>query len=346
MKSRGRGYPGLTRRRSERRRLPRKPPHRSPLSAPTFVEPMAAHPVKALPEGNEWIRELKLDGYRALLIKDRLQVQLRSRNDKDLTQMYPVIATAGLKVDATQAVIDGEIVVLDEHGRPSFQALQHRGEHPGHTVVFYAFDVLHVDGRDFTGAPIEERRAMLPNLLHGKVLRISEELPGTAAEVIEAVKRIGLEGVVAKRRGSLYESGARSRDWLKLKLEYQQELVIGGFRPDGDHSIDALLVGYYEGTKLRFAAKVRAGLVPHSRRELAGKLAPLRIPQCPFSDLPSAKSRWGGGVTADQMHEMWWTKPELVAQIRFVEWTAEGRLRHATYLGLRFDKAAGEVRRE
>jgi bifunctional non-homologous end joining protein LigD len=307
---------------------------------------MAAMPVQKLPEGDEWLYELKLDGYRALLIKNGLQVQLRSRNDKDLTRMYPAIAVAGLKINAEQAVIDGEIVVLDEQGRPSFQALQHRGEHPHHTIVFYAFDVLHVDGRDFTGEPLEQRRIRLPQLLHGKVLRISEELPGTAAQIIEAVQRMGLEGVIAKRRGSLYVPGERSRDWRKLKLENQQEFVIGGYRPAGDNSIDALLVGYYEGKQLRFAGKVRAGLVPHSRRELATKLAPLRIAQCPFGDLPSGKSRWGGGVTAEQMHEMQWTRPQLVAQIRFVQWTAEGRLRHAAYLGLRIDKAAADVRRE
>jgi bifunctional non-homologous end joining protein LigD len=306
---------------------------------------MAAHPVKVLPEGAEWLYELKLDGYRALLIKNGLQVQLRSRKDKDLTRMYPAITAAGLKVNAEQAVIDGEIVVLDESGRPSFQALQHRGEHPKHTVVYYAFDVLHVDGRDFTGLVLEERRARLPELLHGKVLRVSQELPGTAAQVVQAVKAIGLEGVVAKRRSSLYEPGERSRDWQKLKLENQQEFVIGGYRPDGD-SVDALLVGYYAGSKLRFAGKVRAGLVPHSRRELATKLAPLRIPQCPFSDLPSGKSRWGGVVTADQMHQMRWTKPEVVVQIRFAKWTAEGRLRHAAYLGMRTDKLAEEVQRE
>jgi hypothetical protein len=129
-----------------------------------------------------------------------------------------------------------------------------------------------MDGRDFTGMPLEERRVQLPELVHGKVLRISEELPGTAAQVLQAVKAMGLEGVVAKRRDSLYEPGERSRDWQKLKLENPQEFVIGGYRPDGENSVDALLVGYYEGRKLCFAGKVRAGLVPHSRRELAAKL--------------------------------------------------------------------------
>jgi bifunctional non-homologous end joining protein LigD len=157
---------------------------------------------------------------------------------------------------------------------------------------------------------------------------------------------MGLEGIVAKRRGSVYEPGERSRDWQTLKLENQQEFVVGGYRPDGENSVDALLVGYYEGKRLRFAGKVRTGLVPHTRRELASKLRDLRIPQSPFSDLPSGKSRWGGGVTADQMNEMRWVSPEVVVQIRFLQWTEEGRLRHASYLGLRPDKSASEVRRE
>jgi len=307
---------------------------------------MAAKPVNALPDSPDWTLEVKWDGYRALLIKDGLHVQLRSRKDKDLTRMYPAIAAAGLKIDASQAVIDGEIVVLDEKGRPSFQALQHRGQHPKHLVVFYAFDVLHVDGQDLMSEPLERRRARLPELLHGKVLRISDELPGTAAQVVAAIQGMGLEGVVAKRRGSPYVPGERSRDWVKLKLENQQEFVIAGYRPDGENSVDALLVGYYERKSLKFAGKVRAGLVPHTRRELAAMLLQRVISNCPFSDLPSGKSRWGGGVTADQMHEMRWVRPEVVAQIRFVEWTAEGRLRHATFIGLRSDKSGIDVRRE
>ena len=130
-------------------------------------------------------------------------------------------------------------------------------------------------------------------------------------------------------------------------LQNQQEFVIGGYRPAGSNGIDALLVGYYDDTGLRFAGKVRAGFVPHLRREVFKALKPHHVDECPFVDLPHSKSsRWGGGVTADEMREMQWVKPELVAQIRFVEWTAEGRLRHAAFLGLRSDKSAREVRRE
>jgi bifunctional non-homologous end joining protein LigD len=157
---------------------------------------------------------------------------------------------------------------------------------------------------------------------------------------------LGLEGVVAKRKDSSYVPGERSQDWQKLKFELQQEFVIGGYRPVGD-AIDALLVGYYAGKALRFAGKVRAGFVPNIRRQLFEKLKALRTEDCPFSDLPSppGSSRWGGGVTAEEM-QMRWVRPTCVAQIRFVEWTAEGRLRLAKFLGLRTDKDARDVHRE
>ena len=144
-----------------------------------------------------------------------------------------------------------------------------------------------------------------------------------------------------------YQPGERSGDWVKLKLEMQQELVIGGYRPDGTDSIDALLVGFYEGKELRFAGKVRSGFVPHVRRELRTQLEPLNTSVCPFSNLPDVRlSRWGAGITAEQMREMQWVKPHRVAQIRLVEWTSDNRLRHTAFLGLRADKAAKDVRRE
>ena len=225
-----------------------------------FVTPMAAQLVDKLPDGPEWLYELKLDGYRVLLIKNGTQLELRSRNDKNLTRMYPSVAAAGLKLTASSTVIDGEIVALDGQGRPSFQALQHRGSFPNHHIVFYAFDVLHLDGRDLTREPLHKRRAELPKLVDQFVLRLSVELPGSSKEVVQAVRAMGLEGVIAKRKSSMYEPGERSRDWLKLKLDRQQEFVIGGYRPAASDSVDALLVGYYEGDKLRFAGKVRAGI--------------------------------------------------------------------------------------
>jgi bifunctional non-homologous end joining protein LigD len=157
---------------------------------------------------------------------------------------------------------------------------------------------------------------------------------------------LGLEGVIAKRKDSRYVAGERSDAWQKLKLDRQQEFVVGGYRP-GPHGIDALLVGYYEGRALRFAGKVRAGFTPRLRRDVFAAVQRHHVVRCPFVDLPNSEtSHWGGGVTAEQMREMCWIKPVTVAQIRFVEWTAEGLLRHAAFLGLRADRNAKDVRRE
>lgn len=307
---------------------------------------MAAQLVERLPEGPEWLYELKFDGYRALLVKTGRAVQLRSRNDKDLAGMYPGICAAGRALQADRAILDGEVVALDPAGRPSFQALQHRSAHPGHTILFYAFDLLQLDGRDLTGRPLDERRALLPGVAAGSGVLLSEELSGTLPDIIAAVRELGLEGIVAKRRDSRYVPGTRSDAWRKLKLDRQQEFVVGGYRP-GPHGVDALLVGVHEGTDLHFAGKVRAGFTPHVRREVFARVRALHARRCPFVDLPHlSASRWGGGVTADQMLEMQWVKPTLVVQVRFVEWTAEGHLRHAAFVAVRSDKRAPEVRRE
>lgn len=326
-----------------------QPPRRVGDSrAPRFLLPMAAQPVKKLPEGEDWLYEPKLDGYRALLVKDAERVQILSRNEKDLTRMYPAVAAAALHLKADQAVIDGEIAALLEDGRPSFQALQHRTSRAKHRIVFYAFDLLHLDGRDVTRDPLVQRRARLPHVVGEAVsIRLSPDLPGRVVDIVRALAAAGIEGVVAKRKDSPYQPGERSGDWVKLKLERQQEFVIGGYRAAGSAGLDALLVGYFEGNSLLFAGKVRAGFVPHVRREVLASLEPLRTSECPFANLPDdAAGHWGGGVTAEQMGEMQWTEPQLVAQIRFTEWTADNRLRHAAFLGLRVDKDAKEVRRE
>jgi bifunctional non-homologous end joining protein LigD len=313
-----------------------------------FIVPMAAQLVTKLPEGPEWLYEVKWDGYRALLIKDGDRVQIRSRNDKDLTSTYPTVAAAALRLDAAQAVVDGEIVALESNGRPSFQALQHRGSHAGHRIEYYAFDVLHLDGHDLTSESLTDRRERLSRLLpRDGAIRESLDLPGTAEAVIQAARDAGLEGVIAKRRDSIYQPGERSHDWVKLKLDRQQEFVVGGYRPNGSETFDALLVGVYEGKKLMFAGKVRAGFTPHVRRDVLKQLKPLHATACSFANLPDVNhGRWGSGVTAEDMKEMQWVTPRVVVQIRLVEWTVEGRLRHAVFLGLRGDKVARDVTRE
>ena len=317
---------------------------RSRSSVPHFVAPMTAKVVAALPEGPEWMYEVKLDGYRALLLKHDGRVRILSRREKPL--FYSEVEEAASQLNAKSVVLDGEIVAVDRHGRPSFQALQHRGAHPQHAVVFYAFDVLHLNGEDLTRLPLDARRSHLPEIVEGSAVLVSQELPGTAEQVIAAVQQLGLEGVIAKRKDSRYEAAQRSGAWVKLKLDKQQEFVVGGYRP-GAHGVDALLVGYYGGKVLKFAGKVRAGFTPHLRRDVFRQLKLLHQATCPFSDLPNSKtSRWGAGVTAEEMDEMQWLTPKLVAQIRFVEWTAEGHLRHAAFLGVRTDKAARTVTRE
>jgi bifunctional non-homologous end joining protein LigD len=310
------------------------------------MTPMMAKLTDTLPEGEKWIYEVKFDGYRALLLKNHGSVALRSRNDKDLTSTYPTIEAAARRLNAETALLDGEIVALDASGKPSFQALQHRAVHRSYAIVFYAFDLLHLDGVDLLREPLAQRRRRLPAIVKGTGILLSEPLTGRAQDVIDAVSRLGLEGVVAKRTDSRYEPGERSGAWVKLKLDKQQEFVVGGYRP-GPNGVDALLVGYYDGKELRFAGKVRAGFTPHVRRDVLELLAPLHARQCPFVDLPNSKTtHWGGGVTAEQMAEMKWVRPTVVAQIRFVEWTSDGHLRHAAFLGVRTDTGALRVRRE
>lgn len=314
--------------------------------SPRFVEPMMAQLVQQLPEGPEWSYEIKLDGYRALILKDGSRVELRSRRDNDLSDTYPTVVRAASAIAAQRVTIDGEIVAVGEDGRPSFQALQHRTAQSGHAIAFYAFDLLHLDGKDLVSLPLDERRARLRTVIAGTRLLLSDALPGTAAQVIAAVGELGLEGVIAKRRDSRYESGARTGAWRKLKLDRQQEFVVGGYRP-GTHGIDALIVGYYEGRSLKYAAKVRAGFTPHTRCELFRAIEPLHAAKCPFVDLPTERrGRWGSGVTAEDMRELQWLQPQAVVQVRFVEWTADGLLRHAAFLGLRTDKTAREIQRE
>ena len=241
---------------------------------------MTATLVQALPEGPGWMYEVKLDGYRALILKSGGRAKIRSRNDKNLSGAYPGVDVAASRLNIDSVVLDGEIVALDAKGRPSFQALQHRAAHPRHSVVYYAFDVLQLNGVDLTRLPLDQRKAQLPGIVKESGLRISQELPGTAQQVIAAVQRLGLEGVIAKRRDSRYDAGMRSGAWVKLKLDKQQEFVIGGYRP-GSHGVDALIVGYYEDKQLRYAGKVRAGFTPHIRREVFEALKPMHTAKMP-----------------------------------------------------------------
>ena len=301
----------------------------------------AAH----LPRGDDWSYEVKWDGYRAQVVKNGSSIAIASRNLKDITRPFQQIAAAAQGVRAQSALIDGEIVAVDTRGRPSFQALHHWATE-GLAIQFYAFDLLHLNGRDLLRTPLDDRRPQLRTTVADCGLLVSEPLPGTPEEITKAVKRLRLEGVVAKRRRSFYEPGRRSDAWVKVRFAQRQEFVVGGYKP-GLRNFDSLVVGYYDGTSLVSAGKVRAGFTPDARRSLFDRLHPLGSRRCPFANLPSGRvSHWGEGITAEEMTRLVWVKPSVVIEVAFTEWTRDGSLRHASFVGVRRDKPARTVRRE
>ena len=310
-----------------------------------FVQPMAALLVDELPAGDKWLYEAKFDGYRALALKDGARVTLLSRRGNDLTADYPSVRDAVAALKTKSALLDGEIVAFDEAGRPSFQHLHHRSARPA-AIRYFAFDLLHVNGKDLLREPLSSRRAMLQKMLASAEVVFSAELPGSPEDVIQAITDVGLEGVVAKRRDSMYEAGKRSGAWQKLKVKLRQEFVIGGFKPE-NRNFQSIVVGYYENKKLRFAGRVRSGFTAAQRAALFELFRPLAAEQCPFTDLPSSKGgHWGEGVTAEDMKKLRWITPTLVAEIAFTEWTRDGNLRHSAFVGMRTDKDARTVVRE
>jgi bifunctional non-homologous end joining protein LigD len=308
---------------------------------------MKATLVGQLPAGNEWLYEIKWDGYRALAAKRGHSVRLLSLKNKNLSNDFPAVMEAVRGVAADTVLIDGEIVAVDKRGCPSFQMLQNRASlGRDWQIVYYAFDLLELEGEDWKPRALTERKERLQQVLSGSEVRYNAELPGSPEAVVRTVRQAGLEGVIAKRRDSIYRASTRSNTWLKLKLEQSQEFVIGGYNPDSG-SFQSILVGYYERDKLMFAGKVRQGFNPALRSTLLNKLKPLLTSRCPFHNLPtSKKSHFGEGITADDMNKLRWLKPKLVAQVRFTEWTSYGLLRHATFAGLRDDKEPAEVTRE
>jgi bifunctional non-homologous end joining protein LigD len=315
-----------------------------------FIPPMKALSVDAVPAG-DWRLEIKLDGYRAVAVINGGEIELWSRNHKPLADDYPEIVEALASIRCSNAVIDGEIVALDAQGHSRFQLLQNRGSGARPPIVYYVFDLLHHDGRSLLDTPIEERQMALEVLVGKKsgVVRVSPVFDTTPASLLAEARKKGLEGIIAKAPGSLYEPDRRSGAWLKCKIHGEQEFVIGGFTPPKNSRphFGAILVGYYEGDRLIYAGKVGSGFNSAKLSALHREFLKRRIEHCPFANLPAArKPRFGLGMTASAMKEVTWIKPELVAQIQFTEWTAEGSLRHPVFLGLREDKRPEEVVRE
>jgi bifunctional non-homologous end joining protein LigD len=334
---------------TRKQKLPRNTGKAAPRAgkntgAAKFVEPMRAALVAELPEGPAWQYEIKFDGYRALGVKNHGEIELLSRNHLKLNGRFPKIAKA-LQTLEDGTIVDGEVVAMDNQGRPAFNALQNsqRGSQP---VFYYVFDLLQHRGKSLLQVPLHERRERLEKLRFEDPVRISQTLSASAADLVHAAREQGLEGLVAKRVNSIYEPGARSGAWVKFKVNQGQELVIGGYLP-GTPYFGSLLVGYYEGGKLMFIGKVKNGFVPRTRKELLERMKPLETAVCPFANLPEPKNaRRGEALTAEVMKKCHWLKPELVAQIEYTEWTAANHLRHSRFAGLRDDKDAREVVRE
>lgn len=321
-----------------------KPPARrkkkqSVGTLPDFVPPELPTLVDAAPEGPEWLHEIKLDGYRVLWRYDRGKTRFLTRTAQDWTAKFPELAR--LRLAARTALIDGEIAMNDENGVSSFQALQEAlsdGRTDG--LKLHAFDLLHLDGEDLRGQPLEKRKARLKALLKASPsserLVMSEHIDGRGKDVFDKACGLSLEGIVSKRRDAPYLSG-RGEDWLKTKCGSRQEFVIGGFT---DHSKDArsigaLLIGYYEDDEFLYAGKVGTGFDVDLRRQLRRQLEKLKRKDMAFRSVPTPARRGAH-----------WVKPELVAEIAYSNWTRDGVLRHPSFQGLRMDKPARAIGRD
>ena len=315
-----------------------------PKKKAAFVEPMECLSVSKLPDGPQWLYEIKLDGYRALAVQSN-GVTLFSRRRKSLNRQFPYIVEALASLPAG-TVVDGELVGLDDSGRPDFNLLQNY-QAGASRIHYYFFDLLCYRDRDLTRLPLFERRALLKSLtIRDKRVRIADFVQASATALLLAVRQQGLEGIVGKRKDSLYEPGKRSGAWIKYRVNRGQELVIGGYMP-GAHGVDSIIVGYYKGDALIYVARVRNGFVPASRRSVFEQLRPLVTPTCSFANLPDTrKSRWGDALDAETMKKCVWVTPELVARIEFLEWTEADHLRHSKFMGLRDDKDARSVVKE
>jgi bifunctional non-homologous end joining protein LigD len=327
---------------------PPEDPNREPM--PGHIAPMLATLAKLPRDESRYAFEIKWDGVRAIAYVDGGRARFEGRRGNDITSRYPELRALGPALGATPAVLDGEIVAFDGE-RPSFERLQRRmhvsneravrrltSEVP---VVYVLFDLLWLDGHSTLGLPYGERRKLLDHLaLQGPSWQTPAAHEGDGAALLEATRGLGLEGVVAKRLDSLYEPGSRSRAWLKVKNQNSQEFVIGGWFPGQgmrSTSLGALLIGYYEstepGARLKYAGRVGTGLTQSELSRLLGLLEPRRRDTSPFTPAPRVK-------------EAVFVEPELVAEVRFTEWTRAGVVRNPAYLGLREDSDPRQVVRE
>jgi bifunctional non-homologous end joining protein LigD len=311
------------------------------VAAPEY-RPQLATLVKEPPSGDEWLHEIKYDGYRIGARVRNGRIALYTRNGNDWTAAFPEIAEALRKLTVSDALIDGEVAMVLPDGRTSFQVLQNAfsGEQPRAALVYFVFDLLRLDGARIGPLPLEERKARLRKLVGRRKasrLRYSDHVLGHGEAFFARACRSGLEGIVSKRRDQPHRAG-RSPDWLKTKCVLRQEFVIGGFTdPEGMRAgLGALLIGYYDDARLVFSGKVGTGFTHKIALDLRQRLDKLQQLRCPFTPLPEA-------AIVRRAH---WVKPSLVCEVEFTEWTGDGKIRHPSFQGLRLDKKPKQVARE
>ena len=331
-----------------------------PAAKPRFIEPMKARLVDDPPTHGDWLYELKFDGIRAIAVKDGKRVSLISRNGNKMDKRFPEIADAVEDLPVDECVLDGEVVALDEEGRSSFQLLQAlEMEGRKAPLRFYVFDLLELNGKSLLELPVEQRKEVLAKVCEkvADPIRYSGEIQGDVKSLLAEVEKRGLEGLIGKQRGSKYEPGRRTGSWIKLKTVNEQEFVIGGFTPPAGarKHFGAILVGYYESgagraaknPRLKFAGKVGSGFTEKSLSILRKKFRAEERDDCPFVDLPhKTAGQWAQNITPSMMNKMHWVTPKFVAQIKFGEWTRDGKLRQPVFLGVREDKDPKRVIRE
>ena len=315
--------------------------HRAAL--PAFIEPSLATLADKAPDGGNWIHEIKFDGYRIQARLDHGKVKLLTRRGLDWTKKFPTIADALAKLPAQAALIDGELVAEGDDGISSFSLLQEDLKNGRHDrMAFYVFDLMHFDGDDLKPRPLRERKAALARLLAKAPkrgpLRLSESLTEAGPALLKHACKMGLEGIVSKRADAAYHSG-RGHDWIKTKCSDRQELVVVGFAPSSvdAHAVGALVLGYFERGKLRYAGRTGTGFTRETARALYRKLKPLTLAKSPLEPVPKEER----GVRAPV-----WVEPKLVAEVDFHGWTHGDRVRQASFQGLREDKPAKQVVRE